>query len=572
MPLNRPILVTLLAAALALPWQAAPLRADEDAGAYLAARIAGSREDHKQAAGWFTRALAADPGNTVLMEGAINAHVSAGSIESAVAVARRLSQAPTPAQVAHLVLIADQARRGDFGALLADIEAGRTVGKLMDDLVLAWAEVGAGRMSEALEDFDRIAGSRGLEPFGLYHKALALASVGDFEGADDILSGRAAGEVRLTRRGVIAHAQILSQLEKAPEALALLVRVFPGDADPGLDALKTRLAAGEVLPFTIARDARDGMAEVYFTLAVALNGEAADGYTLLYARLAAWLRADHSEAVLLSAGLLEQQRQYDLAVETYAQIAPTDGAFFAAEIGRSRALQAAGQADAAIEVLRGLTRAHSERLSVHVALGDALRRAERWDDAVDALTDAVARMGDPQPEHWSVFYGRGIANERRGTWDQAEPDFLKALELNPDEPQVLNYLGYSWIDRGERLDEALGMIERAVAARPDAGYIIDSLAWGLFRLGRYAEAVEPMERASVLEPVDPVVTDHLGDVYWAVGRQMEARFQWRRALSFNPEEKEAIRIRKKLELGLDRVLADEGAPPLKTAHAAPAGN
>ena len=129
----------------------------------------------------------------------------------------------------------------------------------------------------------------------------------------------------------------------------------------------------------------------------------------------------------------------------------------------------------------------------------------------------------------------------------------------PNQPQVLNYLGYTWIDRGENLDEAVQMIEAAVKAAPDQGYIIDSLAWAYYRLGRFADALAPMERASLLEPVDPVVTDHLGDIYWVNGRTLEARFQWRRALSFEPAEKDAVRIRAKLDKGLDAVLTQEKA-------------
>ena len=144
----------------------------------------------------------------------------------------------------------------------------------------------------------------------------------------------------------------------------------------------------------------------------------------------------------------------------------------------------------------------------------------------------------------------------------------KALELSPDQAQVLNYLGYSFLELNENLDEALKLIERAVEVQPDSGAITDSLAWAYFRMGRYEDAVEPMERAATMEPVDPVVTDHLGDVYWAVGRKLEAQFQWRRALSYDPEEKDAARIRRKLEVGLDKVLAEEGAAPLETRNAA----
>jgi Flp pilus assembly protein TadD len=153
-------------------------------------------------------------------------------------------------------------------------------------------------------------------------------------------------------------------------------------------------------------------------------------------------------------------------------------------------------------------------------------------------------------------------------WADAEPDFRKALELSPDQPQVLSDLGQSFLKMGVNLDEALALIESAAAQRPEDGHIVQSLALGLFVLGRYDEAVAPMEQAADLLPVDPIVTDHLGDVYWAVGNRREARIQWRRALSFEPEPHEVDRIRRKLDLGLDAVLAEEGAPPLRTGDAA----
>ena len=171
---------------------------------------------------------------------------------------------------------------------------------------------------------------------------------------------------------------------------------------------------------------------------------------------------------------------------------------------------------------------------------------------------------------WFVLYARAIAHERLDNWEKAEADFRAALELNPEHPQVLNYLGYSMVEKQINLAEALDMIERAVAARPDSGFIVDSLGWILYRLGRYGEAVAHMERAVELMAVDPVVNDHLGDVYWAVGRKREAEFQWNRALSFVDltevdGEADPDRMRRKLEVGLDAVLLEEGAEPLKVA-------
>lgn len=566
MPLRR-LSAALLALTLALP-----ALADPDPGAYLAARVAAAHTEYREAAAWYTRALLADPSNPALMEGAITAHLSLGNLDAAAAVASRMKAAGKPSQIALLALMAGQAARGDWAALDADAAAGRQIGKLMDGLAGAWTLLGLGRAADAAAAFDELAKANGLQPFALYHKALALAAVGDFEGAEGILSGRDAGPFRITRRGVIAHVQILSQLEKFDEAIKALDTAFPGAEDPGTQAMMAQLKAKTAIPYDIARTPAEGMAETFFTIAATLSssGEADDTYTLLYARTAMALRPDHGDAILLAGDLFDALGQFDLAVDTYAQVPAANLASFAAEIGRAGSLQSGGKTEAALEVLRNLARAHDWMTAVHLALGDALRREERWAEAVAAYDTAVARSGAPQSGLWTLYYSRAIAHERLKQWDRAEPDFRQALALNPDQPQVLNYLGYSLIERGEKLDEALAMIEKAVATEPESGYIVDSLAWGLFKLGRYAEAVDPMERASLLEPVDPVVTDHLGDVYWAVGRRMEARFQWRRALSFNPEEKEADRIRQKLDQGLDAVLAAEGGPPLAPVEKAEA--
>lgn len=555
MSLTRPLLA-LVIAAFAAPLPA--LAADEDAGAYLAARSAVIAGDYRDAASWFTRALVADPANHELLDGALVGRISLGDFDGAKVLAQRVIQLGGNSPAASVALLADQAKRGAFEDMLKDQAAGRTVNPAVDALTGAWAQLGAGRMSEAQSAFDKIATTKGLEAFGLYHKALALASAGDFEGADKIMSG----DLRVMRRGVIAHAQILSQLERNADAKALLDREFGTEDDPTIDSLRARLDAGETLPFDVVRNATDGIAEVFFTVATALNGEASDGYTLVYSRTATYLRPDHFDSILLTASLLQGQKQPDLAIEAYGLIPADSTIFYAAEIGRAEALSAKGDTDGAIAVLTKLAEKHGDLMIVHLSLGDLLRKQERWADATAAYDKALANVKTVDARHWVIFYSRGITHEREKQWAKADADFRKALELNPDQPLVLNYLGYSLVERGEKLDEALGMIQRAVAAEPESGYIIDSLAWAYFTLGRYDEALDPMERASLLEPVDPIVTDHLGDVYWGVGRKLEAEFQWHRALSFAPEEDQAKRIRRKLEIGLDAVLAEEGAKPL----------
>lgn len=545
--------------------------AQSGAGAYLAGRQAVFASDFEAAARYYTRALSRDPDNPTLMENATLSQLALGRIERALPVARYMEDLGLSSQVAHMVVVANLIAAGDYAALLARDAGTRGIGPLVDGLVAAWAEIGAGSVAAGLERFDTVAEQNGLRGFALYHKALALASVGDFEGAETIFAAEAGALSALPRRAVLARAEILSRLERNAEALAVLDEAFGGGFDAGLADLVGRLKAGERVPLSHVGSVRDGMAEVFFSVGRALAGEASDDYALIYVRVAEFLRPDHVDAILLGAELLDDLGQYDLAVAAYRKVPPDSPDHPAAELGRAEALRRAAKPDAAIEVLEQLARDRPGLARVYTALGDLQRQQENYAAAVTAYDRALELTAEDARSRWFVLYARGIAHERLDQWDRAEADFRAALALNPDQPQVLNYLGYSLVEKQTKLDEALDMIERAVAARPDSGYIVDSLGWVLYRLRRFDEAVEQMERAVELMPVDPVLNDHLGDVYWAVGRTREAEFQWRRALSFvDPEdsdgEADPARIRRKLEVGLDQVLAEEGAPPLKVVN------
>jgi tetratricopeptide (TPR) repeat protein len=538
-----------------------------DAGAFLAARAAAAESDHTAAADWFARALVSDAKNPGLLEGAILANIGLGEWGPAANMARTLQDADASSQAGYLALLIEAIQAEDYEDVLEKSRDGVANGALLDVLVTAWAQVGLGRMSEATATLDGLSNAQGMATFGMYHKALALASAGDYEGAHGILSDPNQGALQALRRAILAHARILSQLERNAEALALLDASFVGEPDPELEELRLRLAAGEPVPFDSVTSAKEGLAEVFYTVAMALGQDGDITHTLIYARAAQALRPNQDDTALLVAGLLEEQGQHDLAIEVYATVPATSPAFHTAEIGRAEATRSAGRTEAAIEILQGLARAKPDLLVAHIALADAYRRDERFAEARDVYTTAINLLDTPRPENWGLFFSRGICAERLGDFDGTVADMREALRLNPEQPQVLNYLGYSFVDRGKNLQEALSMIERAVAREPGSGYIIDSLAWAYYRLGRYQDAVEPMERASLLEPVDPIVTDHLGDIYWAVGRTREAEFQWHRALSYGPTEKDATRIRRKLEIGLDAVLDEEGAPPIAPVEA-----
>ncbi|MEW2917885.1 tetratricopeptide repeat protein [Ruegeria sp. ANG10] len=545
-----------------------PAVADPGSGAYLAGRQAIYQNDYSAAEKYYAQALKADPENAALLESVVVARLALGDVARALPVAQMIEDAGLPSQAARMVITANLVADGKLDELLARDPETQGVGPLVDGLVQGWAYIGQGAMTRAMEQFDEVATQDGLRDFALYHKALALASVGDFEGAEEVFTAHNGAVARFSRRAALARAEVLSQLDRNEEAQQFLGEVFAAGSDPSIEGYVARLTNGDTLPFTHVQSAQDGMAEVFFSVGAALSNEAAQNYVLLYVRTAAFLRPGHVDAILLSAELLDVLEQYDLAVEAYRQVPASSSDYHAAELGRAEVLSRSDKKDAAAEVLQTLASQNPNLPSVHVALADLQRQQEEYTSAVASYDRAIELT---EGGNWFLHYARGISHERLKQWDQAEADFRRALELNPDQPQVLNYLGYSLVERREKLDEALDMIERAVAARPDSGYIVDSLGWVLFRLGRYDEAVEHMERAVELMAVDPVVNDHLGDVYWAVGRAREAEFQWKRALSFiDPEDNDAEadpdRIRRKLEIGLDEVLAEEGAEPLKVAN------
>ena len=551
---------------------ACPVVADPNAGAYLAARQAGLIGDYPAASGYFRDALLSDANNLALMEQTITAFVGTGEVQSAASIARPFLEAGGESQIANIALMAQAARAQDWDAIFELIEAGHEVGPLIDGLSQAWAYMGKGDLDHALMRFDEVIETPGLRGFGQQHKALALAMSGDLESARNIYELPANVGVVPTRATVVAHIQILCQLGEFERAADISNRAFGNDPDPELVALREAINASEIPSLErVVSTPSAGISYAYKGLSDILAGEANESYLLLYAQAARYIAPQDADAHIAAARLLNALDQYDTAAQTFAQVSTEDPAYHSAEIGRAEALRLAGRSEQAIEVLTQLTRSHPELPLSHASLGDIYRREEQFTEARASYTAALEGYPESAPIRWWLLYSRGISNERLDEWDAAETDFRAALAINPDAPSVLNYLGYSMVDRGliENYNESLAMIEKAIAARPDSGAIVDSLAWVYYKLGRYQDAVTPMERAAELEPNDPIISDHLGDVYWMVGRDVEARFQWRRALSFKPEDAEAERIRRKLQIGLDAVYAEEGispAPALEVAN------
>jgi tetratricopeptide (TPR) repeat protein len=436
-------------------------------------------------------------------------------------------------------------------------------------LLGAWAAVGAGDPASGAAALAALQEPPLFRLFGQYHLGLMRHAAGDAAGAVEALGAAAALASGPSMRLGLAQGAALEAAGRPEEAREVYERTDAAArrGDPAMAAALARLAAGQPAG-PVVRDAVEGAAEALFAVATALSGEGGRRFALAHARLAAHLRPDLASAWMLIAELLEADEQPEQALAAYDQVAADDPLRARAQIGRAGALRALDRADAAVEALRAVAAADPLAGDARLALGDVLREQERFAEAAEVYAEAIALEEAEGRADWTLYYQRGIAHERAGNWPAAEADFLRALELEPDQPLVLNYLGYSWVEQRRNFDEARRMIERAVEQRPEDGYITDSLGWVLYRMGDFDGAVTWLEKAVELAPVDPVLNDHLGDALWQVGRRLEAEFQWRRARSLSPEPADLERIKRKLAVGLDEVLRQEAEAA--AAQAAPA--
>lgn len=544
---------------------AVPVSAQGVAGAFLAARHAGIVNDFPVASEYLEQVLVSEPDNAGSLEALTLSLFSAGERAMAATYANRLMALSPENRMASLVLLAQGFGEENYEAAAAIAETETGIHPLVVGLAQAWALMGRGQVTQALALFEELAEQPDLRAFALYCKSLALALVGDVEGAVAILEDPEDGVAgSLNRRGYLAFAQLLGLTERYEDGRALIAQVFAGSEDPEVAALDAAFAAEQAVPFSVISTPAQGMAEVFSVMSNAMQSASNSHEALLYAQAALWANPAHVDTMVLLGQIYESLARPEMAAEAYAQVPQGSVFAMAAQMGRAQVLETQGDLAGAIEVLENVTQAYPTSFVAEQVLGDFLRRASDHQGAIDAYTRAFAlHEAVGLPANWTGYFARAVAYERTGQWPEAEADFRTALELEPNQPSVLNYLGYSLVERGENLDEALDMIEQAVAGEPDSGFIVDSLGWALFRLGRYHIALPHLERAVSLNPSEPELNDHLGDVYWAVGRYREARFQWRRALSFGPsEDLDVDRLRRKLEIGLEAVRAEEGLPPL----------
>ncbi|MEE8443779.1 MAG: tetratricopeptide repeat protein, partial [Alphaproteobacteria bacterium] len=522
-------------------------------GSFLSGRFAERQRDFARAAASLNRALEEQPENLGLKRRAFYVSLRSGRTDTALTLAKELNEANLGVSTAQLLLAAQSVKEGDFPAAISILDAmeRNEIARYAVPLALAWARAGANNTRGALAALAALDESTGFGPLRRMHEGLINDLAENNQAAERSYRESLGGDpgsapVRVVR----TLGGFLERAGRKDEAEALY-RGYRGRDFDGLlfEADLARVAEGSI-PERVIADSRAGMAESFFDIASVLPKERAGEIVLLYVHLALYLKPDFPLAQVLLGEVLDSYERFGEAVEIYRNINPDSPYGWIARLRMADDLYDLGKVNAAATVLRGMGRERPERSDALIRLGNIMRYEERYGEAITVYDQAVERLGTVERNNWSLLYSRGIALERAGKWERAEQDFLHALELEPDQPYVLNYLGYSWVEKGINLQRAKKMLESAVAQRQDDGYIIDSMGWALYQLKEYREAVSHLERAVELLPQDPVLNVHLGDAYWRVGRAGEARIQWRRVLGLDPEADLEKSAGKKLKRGL----------------------
>ena len=546
----------------ALSSKAAAASAKDEADGYrdyILGRYAWSNDELAAAAHHFSRALRSQKNDPVLRQRTFELALASGDRGLALQTAEDVLKGDPQNSTAALAMIAEKFRTRDYAGAqkLTSTLAVGGIEAVVSPILRAWATFGQGRKQEALALLQP-GGAEGvvrlyqLEHAG--HMALAMGradeALGYYRQALE-MDGNSRWRLRLAaaaaaqRAGDDAQAAALLEMETDPDRQA-----FFEDA-------RKRLAAGKKIA-PLASTPVEGMSELMLHAANDLMQGEPIPLALVFSRVAELARPDMVEARLLSARMLRLSKEYRGALASIQGLSPQGAFGIDVMLEQARNLQELNRGDEALGLLESAIVRYPQSRRARVELGEAYRRLERYEEAVDAFSSAIALVSEPRARDWFLYFLRGVGYEKLGRLAETEADLRRALALSPDEPNVLNYLGYLYLEQGRNLDEARQLISRAVELRPDDGFIIDSLGWAYFMSGQYEDAVRHLEQAVAVEPGDPTINEHLGDAYWQVGRTIEARFRWKAAMDSEPEAAQSRRLMSKLDVGLD--IANAAAP------------
>jgi tetratricopeptide (TPR) repeat protein len=537
-------------------------------GNYLSGRVARGDHDTIAAAGFYSKALASDPANEIILEQAFLLEAASAHWARAIKLAKDLVKIEPAHRIARFLLGCEAFKQGRYQEADEHFAAARQgpIADLTSTLARAWVQEANDKPNEAFATLDGLSDADWAQFYQRYHRAL----IADIAGKPDVARQaftQAFKKNPTTLRVADAYARhAVNAKNRKLARQTLKSHISKSATHPLSEALLAEIEEGKTPPLLVATPT-EGLAEVFYGIGDALAGEGGLDMGIIFLQFALYLEPDFPLAYAALAEAYESAKKYELEMQALDRIRQDSPLWLNVQVQKSFALNSLERVDDSKALLEELIAKDPKDVRPLDALGNILRSHERYAEAREYYSRALALIDKPAKDNWTLFYSRGVCHERLKSWPEAEADFKKALVLSPDESLVLNYLGYSWVDQGVNLKQAMDYIRKAVKLKPDDGYYVDSLGWAYYRLGNMEEAVKQLERAVELKPEDPTINDHLGDAYWKVGRVLEARFQWSHARDLKPEPEDLVKIEAKLKSGLP----DDTSSKAEAEHKKPGG-
>lgn len=537
-------------------------------GAYLSGQIADSDNDIENAIDFYNRALEFDPENREAKRRLFTVLIISGDFEGASNLAETLKDDALVALQAERALAVKSIQKREYRRADKFLSFHETtpVEELINQLLSAWAKFGNNDIEDAIAQVISLEGPAWYSIFQDFNLGMMSAASGDRKKAKAYFSSLIANPKAIQAapdtyfQGVMSLATLHHQDGEKVQALNALTDTIRAAFAPA-DTLKKKIEQDIEIPFSVA-NAQSGASFALYTIGAALNGQATEELVALYLQFARALDVNNAAALVMLAELKERLGQAEEAIAIYRTVPDGSPMKRLSELQLGLNLADTGQVKEALEHISELIKTYPNDIRAYLGYGSILSREKDYQAVVDNYENAIRAVGPIHDRtHWNLFYQLGIGYERLKIWEKAEKAFLRSLELSPNHPSVMNYLGYSWVDMNINLEEGIEMIKAAVDLRPNDGYIVDSLGWAYYRQEKYEEAARELERAVELRPSDPTINDHLGDAFWQVGRKIEARFQWERALLTMADYDESLVpvLKQKIKEGLtDKAAANDG--------------
>ncbi len=523
-------------------------------GPFLAASQAQQDAHHRDAAKFYVEALESDPSSAFVAERAFFQLLYSGQVEKAAEVATSLIEQGdgTEDDLIRMVYVLAAYKGQQWPEvrerLAEHLNTG--FGNLISPILSGWSHAAEGNVDKGHEALKSLSSHLRYNSLADEHSAYMADYTGNFDEAEKRYVAVINSKRLLSVQPIIAYGHMLYQAKQRKKALDMLVEQAKKHNSQAYLVREGRNITLGKKPTQLAASPIGAASMMLFRFGIELEQNNAPQSAIIYLRLAQYLAPTVEETHFRLGDLFVKSENIEEAIASYNLISSESRLFSLVESQKITAYRALGKLDLAEALIRKALIKTPNDTQLLINLADILQVAGNHADAVIFYTKAINNMKQKGRVVWYAYFGRGFSYEQLNDWPSAEADLMSALQSNPDEAVILNHLGYSWIDRGMRIEEAKGMIAKALALQPKSGAITDSMGWVLYLTGEYDEAVTYLEKAVRLEPDDATLNSHLGDAYWQVGRKIEARFQWQHALDSDPSDDVRKELVEKLEIGL----------------------